>query len=127
MKTKFDNILFGFVVKSVFLSVLVIMLLTVLFSKFVMMFDLDSSYCMYLGYLILFITTFVVGGLSTFKFKNSLILMCILSNIPTLILSVINSAINKSIVQFFICVIIIIIGSIVASVFNAKKSRKLKV
>ncbi len=127
MKTKFDNVLLGFVAKSVFLSVVVIAFLTALFSKIVMIFDLDNSYCLYLGYFILFITTFVVGGLSIFKFKNSLILMSILSNTPTLILSVINSVINKSIVQFFICVSIIIVGSIIASLVNAKKSRKLKV
>ena len=127
MKTKFDNVLLGFAAKSVLLSVAVIAFLTALFSKFVMMFDLDNSYCLYLGYLILFITTFVVGGLSTFKFKNSLILMSVLSNTPTLILSVINSVINKSIVQLFICVSIIIVGSIIASVVNAKESRKLKV
>ncbi len=127
MKTKFDNVLLGFAAKSVFLSVVIIAFLTALSSKFVMIFDLDDSYCAYSGYLVLFITTFVVGTLSTFKFKNSLILMSILSNIPSLILSVINSVINKSIVQFFICVIIIVVGSVVASVFNAKKSRKLRV
>lgn len=127
MKAKFDNVLLGFIIKSVFLSVVIVAFLTAILSKVVLAFDLDNSYCAYLGFSILFITAVAVGFLSTVKFKNSLILMSVLSNIPILILSVINSIVNKSFVQFCISVVIIVFGSVLASVFNAKRTRKLKV
>ena len=127
MKTKFDNVLLGFIIKSVFLSVVIVAFLTAILSKVVLAFDLDNSYCAYLGFFILFITAVAVGFLSTVKFKNNLILMSVLSNLPILILSVINSIVNKSFVQFCISVVIIAFGSVLASVFNAKRTRKLKV
>lgn len=127
MKAKFDNVLLGFIIKSVFLSVVIVAFLTAIMSKAVLVFDLDNSYCAYLGFFVLFVTSVTVGFLSTVKFKNSLILMSVLSNIPILILSVINSIINKSFGQFCISVVIIAFGSVFASVFNAKRTRKLKV
>lgn len=127
MKAKFDNVLLGFIIKSVFLSVVIVAFLTAIMSKVVLVFDLDNSYCAYLGFFVLFVTSVAVGFLSTVKFKNSLILMSVLSNIPILILSVINSIISKSFGQFCISVVIIAFGSVLASVFNAKRTRKLKV
>lgn len=127
MKAKFDNVLLGFIIKSVFLSVVIVSFLTAIMSKVVLVFDLDNSYCAYLGFFVLFVTSVSVGFLSTVKFKNSLILMSILSNVPILILSVINSIINKSFGQLCISVVIIAFGSVLASVFNAKRTRKLKV
>lgn len=127
MKAKFDNVLLGFIIKSVFLSVVIVAFLTAILSKVVLAFDLDNSYCAYLGFFILFITSVSVGFLSTVKFKNSLILMSVLSNTPILILSVINSIINKSFGQLCISAVIIVFGSVLASVFNAKRTRKLKV
>ena len=127
MKAKFDNVLLGFIIKSVFLSVVIVAFLTAIMSKAVLVFDLDNYYCAYLGFFVLFVTSVAVGFLSTVKFKNSLILMSVLSNIPILILSVINSIINKSFGQFCISVVIIAFGSVFGSVFNAKRTRKLKV
>lgn len=127
MKTKFNNVLLGFIIKSVFLSVVIVAFLTAIMSKVVLVFDLDNSYCAYLGFFILFVTSVTVGFLSTVKFKNSLILMSILSNVPIIILSVINSIINKSFGQLCFSVVIIAFGSVLASVFNAKRTRKLKV
>lgn len=127
MKAKFDNVLLGFIIKSVFLSVVIVAFLTAIMSKVVLVFDLDNSYCAYSGFFVLFVTSVAVGFLSTVKFKNSLILMSILSNVPILILSVINSIINKSFGQLCISVAIIAFGSVLASVFNAKRTRKLKV
>lgn len=127
MKAKFDNVLLGFIIKSVFLSVVIVAFLTAIMSKAFLVFDLDNYYCAYLGFFVLFVTSVAVGFLSTVKFKNSLILMSVLSNIPILILSVINSIINKSFGQFCISVVIIAFGSVFASVFNAKRTRKLKV
>ena len=127
MKAKFDNVLLGFIIKSVFLSVVIVAFLTAIMSKAVLVFDLDNYYCAYLGFFVLFVTSVAVGFLSTVKFKNSLILMSVLSNIPILILSVINSIINKSFGQFCISVVLIAFGSVFASVFNAKRTRKLKV
>ena len=127
MKAKFDNVLLGFIIKSVFLSVVIVAFLTAIMSKVVLVFDLDNSYCAYSGFFVLFVTSVAVGFLSTVKFKNSLILMSVLSNVPILILSVINSIINKSFVQLCISVVIIAFGSVLASVFNAKRTRKLKV
>ena len=117
----------GFIIKSVFLSVVIVAFLTAIMSKVVLVFDLDNSYCAYSGFFILFVTSVAVGFLSTVKFKNSLILMSVLSNVPILILSVINSIINKSFGQLCISVAIIAFGSVLASVFNAKRTRKLKV
>lgn len=122
-----NNILLGFAIKSVFYSVITVSLLTATFSKIVMFFDLDDNYCKYLGYIILFISAVIVGVLSTLKFKNSLILMSILSNLPVLILSVINSVANKSFIQILICIADVILASVVASVCNVKRPRKLKV
>lgn len=122
-----NNILLGFAIKSVFYSVITVSVLTATFSKIVMFFDLDDNYCKYLGYIILFISAVIVGVLSTLKFKNSLILMSILSNLPVLILSVINSAANKSFIQILICIADVILASVVASVCNVKRPRKLKV
>lgn len=127
MKAKFDNVLLGFIIKSVFLSVVIVAFLTAIMSKVILVFDLDNSYCAYSGFFVLFVTSVAVGFLSTVKFKNSLILMSVLSNVPILILSVINSIINKSFGQFYISVVIIAFGSVLASVFNAKRTRKLKV
>lgn len=127
MKAKFDNVLLGFIIKSVFLSVAIVAFLTAIMSKVVLVFDLDNSYYAYLGFFILFVTSVTVGFLSTVKFKNSLILMSVLSNVPILILSVINSIINKSFGQLCFSVVIIAFGSVLASVFNAKRTRKLKV
>lgn len=122
-----NNILLGFAIKSVFYSVITVSVLTATFSKIVMFFDLDDNYCKYLGYIILFISAVIVGVLSTLKFKNSLILMSILSNLPVLILSVINSVANKSFIQILICIAVVILASVVASVCNVKRPRKLKV
>ena len=127
MKAKFDNVLLGFIIKSVFLSVVIVAFLTAIMSKVVLVLDLDNSYCAYSGFFVLFVTSVTVGFLSTVKFKNSLILMSVLSNMPILILSVINSIINKSFGQLCISVAIIAFGSVLASVFNAKRTRKLKV
>lgn len=127
MKTKFNNVLLGFIIKSVFLSVVIVVFLTAIMSKVILVFDLDNSYCAYSGFFVLFVTSVAVGFLSTVKFKNSLILMSVLSNVPILILSVINSIINKSFGQLCISVVIIAFGSVLASVFNAKRARKLKV
>ena len=124
---KTDNILFGFVLKSVFLSIAFVVFLTAVFSKIVITFDLDNSYCSYLGYTVLFITSFITALLSTMNFKNSLALMCVLSNIPVIILSVINSIVNKSFIQLAICAVIIIAGSLLSAIINAKRTRKLKV
>ena len=44
---KTDNILLGFVLKSVFLSIAFVVFLTAVFSKIVITFDLDNSYCSY--------------------------------------------------------------------------------
>lgn len=127
MKAKFDNVLLGFIIKSVFLSVVIVVFLTAIMSKVILVIDLDNSYCAYSGFFVLFVTSVAVGFLSTVKFKNSLILMSVLSNVPILILSVINSMINKSFGQLCISVVIIAFGSVLASVFNAKRTRKLKV
>lgn len=127
MKAKFDNVLLGFIIKSVFLSVVIVAFLSAIMSKVILVFDLDNSYCAYSGFFVLFVTSVTVGFLSTVKFKNSLILMSVLSNVPILILSVINSIINKSFAQLCISVVIIAFGSVLASVFNAKRTRKLKV
>lgn len=127
MKTKFDNVLIGFVIKSVFLSVVCIAFFTAALSKLAMGLDLNNSYYKYLGYFILFLSSFITAFISTVKFKNSLILMCLISNSPVVILSVINSFVNKSFVQFVIDIFIIVISCAVAAVLNAKRSRKLKV
>lgn len=127
MKTKYDNVLLGFIIKSVFLSVVIVAFLTALLSKLVMALDMDNSLYKYIGYIILFITAVIVGFISTSKFKNSLFLMSVLSNTPVLILSVINSVVDKSFVQFCISVVIILLGSFFASILNAEKTRKLKV
>lgn len=127
MKAKFDNVLLGFIIKSVFLSVVIVVFLTAIMSKVILVIDLDNSYCAYSGFFVLFVTSVAVGFLSTVKFKNSLILMSVLSNVPILILSVINSIINKSFGQLCISVVIITFGSVLASVFNAKRTRKMKV
>ena len=124
---KTDNILLGFVLKSVFLSIAFVVFLTAVFSKIVITFDLDNSYCSYLGYAVLLITSFITALLSTMNFKNSLALMCVLSNIPVIILSVINSIVNKSFIQLAICAVIVIVGSLISAIINAKRSRKLKV
>lgn len=124
---KTDSILLGFVLKSVFLSIAFVVFLTAVFSKIVITFDLDNSYCSYLGYTVLFITSFITALLSTMNFKNSLALMCVLSNIPVIILSVINSIVNKSFVQLAICAVIVIVGSLLSAIINAKRTRKLKV
>lgn len=124
---KTDNILLGFVLKSVFLSIAFVVFLTAVFSKIVITFDLDNSYCSYLGYAVLLITSFITALLSTMNFKNSLALMCVLSNIPVIILSVINSIANKSFIQLAICAVIIIAGSLLSAIINAKRTRKLKV
>ncbi len=124
---KTDNILLGFVLKSVFLSIAFVVFLTAVFSKIVITFDLDNSYCSYLGYAVLLITSFITALLSTINFKNSLALMCVLSNIPVIILSVINSIANKSFIQLAICAVIIIAGSLLSAIINAKRTRKLKV
>ena len=52
---KTDSILLGFVLKSVFLSIAFVVFLTAVFSKIVITFDLDNSYCSYLGYTVLFV------------------------------------------------------------------------
>lgn len=127
MKTKFDNVLIGFVIKSVFLSVVCVAFFTAALSKLAIGLDLDNSYYKYLGYFILFLSSFITAFISTAKFKNSLILMCLISNLPVVILSVINSFINKSFIQFIIDIFIIVISCAVAAVLNAKRSRKLKV
>lgn len=124
---KTDNILLGFVLKSVFLSIAFVVFLTAVFSKIVITFDLDNSYCSYLGYAVLLITSFITALLSTMNFKNSLALMCVLSNVPVIILSVINSIVNKSFIQLAICAVIIIVGSLLSAIINAKRTRKLKV
>ena len=124
---KTDNILLGFVLKSVFLSIAFVVFLTAVFSKIVITFDLDNSYCSYLGYAVLFITSFITALLSTMNFKNSLALMCVLSNIPVIILSVINSIANKSFIQLARCAVIVIVGSLLSAIINAKRTRKLKV
>ena len=124
---KTDNILLGFVLKSVFLSILFVAFLTAVFGKIVITLDLDNSYCLYLGYAVLFFTSFITALLSTMNFKNSLVLMCVLSNIPVIILSVINSIVNKSFVQLVICAVIVIAGSLLSAIINAKRTRKLKV
>lgn len=124
---KTDNILLGFVLKSVFLSIAFVVFLTAVFSKIVITFDLDNSYCSYLGYAVLLITSFITALLSTMNFKNSLALMCVLSNIPVIILSVINSIVNKSFIQLAICAVIVIVGSLLSAIINAKRTRKLKV
>ena len=124
---KTDNILLGFVLKSVFLSIAFVVFLTAVFSKIVITFDLDNSYCSYLWYAVLFITSFITALLSTMNFKNSLSLMCVLSNIPVIILSVINSIANKSFIQLAICAVIVIAGSLLSAIINAKRTRKLKV
>lgn len=124
---KTDNILLGFVLKSVFLSIAFVVFLTAVFSKIVITFDLDNLYCSYLGYAVLLITSFITALLSTMNFKNSLALMCILSNIPVIILSVINSIANKSFIQLAICAVIVIVGSLLSAIINAKRTRKLKV
>ena len=124
---KTDNILLGFVLKSVFLSIAFVVFLTAVFSKIVITFDLDNSYCSYLGYAVLLITSFITALLSTINFKNSLALMCVLSNIPVIILSVINSIANKSFIQLAICAVIVIVGSLLSAIINAKRSKKLKV
>lgn len=124
---KTDSVLLGFVLKSVFLSIVFVAFLTAVFTKLTMMFDLDISYCPYFGYAVLFITSFATAFLTTMNFKNSLVLMCILSNIPAIILSVINSIVNKSFLQLVICAVIIIVGSLLSAIINAKRTRKFKV
>lgn len=124
---KTDSVLLGFVLKSVFLSIVFVAFLTAVFTKLTMMFDLDISYCSYFGYAVLFIASFVTAFLTTMNFKNSLVLMCILSNIPVIILSVINSIVNKSFLQLVICAVIIIVGSLLSAIINAKRTRKFKV
>ncbi|WP_297129097.1 hypothetical protein [uncultured Eubacterium sp.] len=124
---KTDSVLLGFVLKSVFLSIVFVAFLTAVFTKLTMMFDLDISYCSYFGYVVLFIASFATAFLTTINFKNSLVLMCILSNIPAIILSVINSIINKSFFQLVICAVIIIVGSLLSAIINAKRTRKFKV
>lgn len=124
---KTDSVLLGFVLKSVFLSIVFVAFLTAVFTKLTMMFDLDISYCSYFGYVVLFIASFATAFLTTTNFKNSLVLMCILSNIPAIILSVINSIINKSFFQLVICAVIIIVGSLLSAIINAKRTRKFKV
>lgn len=124
---KTDSVLLGFVLKSVFLSIVFVVFLTAVFTKLTMMFDLDISYCSYFGYAVLFISSFATAFLTTMNFKNSLVLMCILSNIPVIILSVINSIVNKSFLQLVICAVIIIVGSLLSAIINAKRTRKFKV
>lgn len=124
---KTDSVLLGFVLKSVFLSIVFVAFLTAVFTKLSMMFDLDISYCSYFGYVVLFIASFATAFLTTINFKNSLVLMCILSNIPAIILSVINSIVNKSFLQLVICAVIIIVGSLLSAIINAKRTRKFKV
>ena len=124
---KTDSVLLGFVLKSVFLSIIFVAFLTAVFTKLTMMFDLDISYCSYFGYAVLFIASFATAFLTTMNFKNSLVLMCILSNIPVIILSVINSIANKSFLQLVICAVIIIVGSLLSAIINAKRTRKFKV
>ena len=124
---KTDSVLLGFVLKSVFLSIVFVAFLTAVFTKLTMMFDLDIYYCSYFGYAVLFIASFATAFLTTINFKNSLVLMCILSNIPAIILSVINSIVNKSFLQLVICAVIIIAGSLISAIINAKRTRKFKV
>ena len=119
---KTDSVLLGFVLKSVFLSIVFVAFLTAVFTKLTMMFDLDIYYCSYFGYAVLFIASFATAFLTTINFKNSLVLMCILSNIPAIILSVINSIVNKSFLQLVICAVIIIAGSLISAIINAKST-----
>ncbi|WP_178668392.1 DUF3792 family protein [uncultured Eubacterium sp.] len=126
MKTN-KSILAVFAIKSILTAFICVLLFTAVFSYIALKLDLDESYYSWLGYISLMLSAFATSFVSTCKFKNSLILMSMLANIPLLLISVINSFADKSLTQAVISLVVIVASGFASALVCAKKSKGFKV
>lgn len=126
MKTN-KSILAVFAIKSILTASICVLLFTAVFSYIALKLDLDESYYFWLGYICLMLSAFATSFVSTCKFKNSLILMSMLANIPLMLISVINSFANKSFMQAVISLVVIVASGFASALVCAKKSKGFKV
>lgn len=118
------SVIIKFVLKSLFLTIVVTVLLSALFSFVFLKADLDLEYIKYCGYIICAVTAFAVPYFCLKSFKNNISILSFISIIPLVIFSLINFLIfNKSFVQFFISFAIIIAVSFLTGVLSAGKRR----
>ncbi len=123
-----NGLLIKFILKSVFLTLISVLLFSLLFSFAVSKLDLDLKYLIYFSYAVNAFAAVIISYLSVKSFKNNGFVMGLLSAVPLIIYSLINLIVNgNNIVHFFIKIGVVLLISGIFGLLSTKKTKKYKV
>lgn len=123
-----NGLLIKFILKSVFLTLISVLLFSLLFSFAVSKLDLDLKYLIYFSYAVNAFAAVIISYLSVKSFKNNGFVMGLLSAVPLIIYSLINLIVNgNNIVHFLIKIGVVLLISGIFGLLSTKKTKKYKV
>lgn len=123
-----NGLLIKFILKSVFLTLISVLLFSLLFSFAVSKLDLDLKYLIYFSYAVNAFSAVIISYLSVKSFKNNGFVMGLLSAVPLIIYSLVNLIVNgNNIVHFFIKIGVVLLISGIFGLLSTKKTKKYKV
>lgn len=123
-----NGLLIKFILKSVFLTLISVLLFSLLFSFAVSKLDLDLKYLIYFSYAVNAFSAVIISYLSVKSFKNNGFVMGLLSAVPLIIYSLINLIVNgNNIVHFLIKIGVVLLISGIFGLLSTKKTKKYKV
>ncbi len=123
-----NGLLIKFILKSVFLTLISVLLFSLLFSFAVSKLDLDLKYLIYFSYAVNAFSAVIISYLSVKSFKNNGFVMGLLSAVPLIIYSLVNLIVNgNNIVHFLIKIGVVLLISGIFGLLSTKKTKKYKV
>ncbi len=126
--TASNSIIVKYVLKSLILSALCVILLTLCFSEFLFKLDLPTEGIKYITVVICFISSLVTSYFATSSFKNNGVLLGVISQIPLAVFIVVNFALHKNDVAFvLIKIAVIFVTAAAAGAIRIKQNNIYKV
>lgn len=124
---KSNNLLTAYIVKSVISSIAVSALFLLIFSEIIIKLDLGDTYYNIFSVAVLVISSLLTPLISTGKIKNNILIMSLISNSLSIIVTLINAFTIKNIILTVSELAAILLSSFIASLIISKRKAKFKV
>lgn len=123
-----NSILFKYIIKALSVSIICVALLSLIVSEILYKLDLPTDGAGVITFIICVLTAFVTAFFSTFGFKNNGAVLGALSELPLIILIIVNMTFNKTdIILSLIKIAIVLIIGAVTGAFRVRKNNRFKV
>ena len=123
-----DKLILKFILKSVLLTVLSVISLSLVFSEILLKLDISTEYADIISVVICFVSSAAVSLISLGGFKNNGLIIGVISQLPLLLLILYNCIFNNnSLLLLALKAAVIIITGSVCGYLRVKKNNTFKV